>query len=207
MQSLTPKDHAEAVALYRSEIVGSLTRRELDRGQLAEALTELSQQRFRPPRGHSSRTYSVATLERWYYAYKEGGLEALRPQARCDRGRGREMPVALRELLVDIRHEHPSASVPLILQTLGADGRLEPGTVSASTVRRFFAERGLDKASLRAGGTRGKMRLRWQAEHPGALWQGMSAMARRSSIRPARRLCASTRSWMMRLATSLHLKP
>jgi transposase InsO family protein len=172
MQPLTPKDKAEAIALYRSEIVGSLTRRELDRGQLAEALTELSQQRFRPPHAHSPRTYSVATLERWYYAYKEAGLAALRPEPRADRGRGREMAPALRTLLVDIRQEHPSASVPVILQTLEADGRLEPGTVSASTVRRFFAERGLDKASLRAGGTRGKMRLRWQAEHPGALWQG-----------------------------------
>lgn len=172
MHSLTPKDDAEAIALYRSEIVGSLTRRELDRGQLAEALAELSQQRFRAPRAHSPRTYSVPTLERWYYAYKDGGLEALRPRPRADRGRGREMPAALRDLLVDIRQEHSSASVPLILQTLEADGRLEPGTVSASTVRRFFAERGLDKASLRAGGARGKMRLRWQAEHPGALWQG-----------------------------------
>jgi putative transposase len=172
MQSLTPKDNVEAIALYRSEIIGSLTRRELDRGQLGEALQELSQQRFRPPRSHSPRTYSVATLERWYYAYKDGGLEALKPQPRADRGRGREMPAALRDLLVEIRQEHPSASVPLILQTLEADGRLEPGSVSASTVRRFFAEKGIDKASLRAGGARTKMRLRWQAEHPGALWQG-----------------------------------
>jgi transposase InsO family protein len=172
MQSLTPKDNAEAIALYRSEIIGSLTRRELDRGHLTEALQELSQQRFRPPRSHSPRTYSVATLERWYYAYKDGGLEALKPQPRADRGRGREMPAALRDLLVEIRQEHPSASVPLILQTLEADGRLETGSVSASTVRRFFAEKGIDKASLRAGGARTKMRLRWQAEHPGALWQG-----------------------------------
>jgi transposase InsO family protein len=82
------------------------------------------------------------------------------------------MPAALRDLLVEIRKEHPSASVPLILQTLEADGRLETGSVSASTVRRFFAEKGIDKASLRAGGARTKMRLRWQAEHPGALWQG-----------------------------------
>jgi hypothetical protein len=27
---LTPKDHAEAVAIFRSEIVGALTRRELN---------------------------------------------------------------------------------------------------------------------------------------------------------------------------------
>ncbi|WP_437674765.1 hypothetical protein [Sorangium sp. So ce131] len=82
---LTPKDHAEAVALYRSEIIGSLMHRELDRGELAEALADLSKQRFRPPRAHSPRTYSVPTLERWYYAYKAEGLEGLRPQPRKDK--------------------------------------------------------------------------------------------------------------------------
>jgi hypothetical protein len=49
MKDLSPKDHAEAVALFRSEVVGALTRRELDRGELADALLELSKQRFRPP--------------------------------------------------------------------------------------------------------------------------------------------------------------
>jgi len=35
MENLTPKDHAEAVALFRSEIVGALTRIDLPRGALA----------------------------------------------------------------------------------------------------------------------------------------------------------------------------
>ena len=171
MSTLTPKDHAEAIALFRSEIVGALTRRELDRGELAMVLTELSQQRFRPPRATSTKAYSIPTLERWYYAYKSGGLEALRPSARSDRGRCRELTDAQRALLAAIREEHPSASVPVILRTLVAEGRLEVGAISASSVRRFYQERGLDRVSLRAGSSgRGKVRLRWQAERPGALW-------------------------------------
>ncbi|MBC7052315.1 hypothetical protein G6O46_25220, partial [Salmonella enterica subsp. enterica serovar Enteritidis] len=39
---LRPKDPAEAVALYRAQIVGPLVRRALERGDLASALTELS---------------------------------------------------------------------------------------------------------------------------------------------------------------------
>jgi hypothetical protein len=65
----------------------------------------------------------------------------------------------------------PEASVPLILRTLVADGRLQEGSISASTVRRFFQQRGVDRMSLRAGGG-GKMRLRWQADKPMALWHG-----------------------------------
>lgn len=171
MKELSPKDHGEAVAHYRSEIIGSLTKRELDRGELRRELVELSNKRFRAPRSHGARSYSVATLERWYYAYKEGGLEALRPQARADRGRGRELSDEQRALLCAIRKEHPSASVPLILRTLVAEGRLPQGAVSETTVRRLFEEKGLDRVSLRQG-VGGKQRLRWQAEHPGALWHG-----------------------------------
>ena len=171
MTTLTPKDHAEAVALFRSEIVGALTRRELDRGELAQALDELSQKRFRPPSAKSTKTFSVATLERWYYAYKTGGLEALRPAPRSDRGRCRELTPEQRQLLAAVREEHPSASVPVILRTLVAEGRLDQGAISASSVRRFYQEQGLDRVSLRQGqGGRGKVRLRWQADRPGALW-------------------------------------
>jgi len=166
---LVPKDHAEAIALFRAEIVGSLVRRELEHGDLRRAFTEASQQRFRPPRAHGPRSYSASTLERWYYAYKAEGLEGLRPKPRGDRGRGRELAPELRTLLLEIRKEHPHVSVPTILATLVADGRLSEGAVSASTVRRFYAEHGLDRVALRHG-VRDKVRLRWQAERPGALW-------------------------------------
>lgn len=169
MKDLSPKDHGEAVALFRSQIVGALTRRELDRGELAQALLELSKQRFRPPGAKFSKTISLATLERWYYAYKSGGLDALKPAARCDRGRCQELTDEQRQLLLDIREEHPSASVPVILRTLVAEGRLEPDAISASSVRRFFQEQGLDRVALR-NQARGKARLRWQADRPGALW-------------------------------------
>ncbi len=171
MSTLVPHDHAEAIALFRSEIIGALTRRELDRGELAQVFAELSQQRFRPPKAKSTTTYSVSTLERWYYAYKSGGLSALRPAPRSDRGRCRDLTAEQRQLLAAVREEHPSASVPVILRTLIAEGRLERNAISASSVRRFYQEQGLDRVSMRQGNSgRGKVRLRWQAERPGALW-------------------------------------
>jgi putative transposase len=168
---LTPKDAAERIALFRSEVIGALTRRDLDRGELAAELAALSEQRFRPPGYELTRTFSVPTLERWYYAYRKGGLGALHPQPRSDRGRARELTAAQRQLLCDIRREHPTASVPLILRTLVADGRLTAGAVSAATIARLYREQGLDRVSYRAA-DRGKTRLRWQAERPGALWHG-----------------------------------
>ncbi len=50
MESLKPKDHAEELAIFRSEIIGALTRRELDHGELRALLVEVASARYRPPR-------------------------------------------------------------------------------------------------------------------------------------------------------------
>ena len=171
MDGLTPKDHAEAVAVFRSEVVGSLCRRDLGHGDLRAEFVALAQQRFRVPGGDVTRTISIPTLERWYYAYRRGGLPALQPRPRTDRGRGRRLTAEQRQLLLDIRRENPSASVPLILRTLTLDGRLDRGAISAATVRRLYAEQGLDRVAMRDS-TGAHTRLRWQAERPGALWHG-----------------------------------
>ena len=171
MDALEPRDHAEAVAVFSSEVIGSLRRRDLGHGDLRAELVALSQQRFRTPGAEVTRTISIPTLERWYYAYRRGGLPALRPRPRKDRGRGRRLTPEQRQLLLDIRRENPSASVPLILRTLKLDGRLDGGAISAATVRRLYVEQGLDRVAVRDGaGTH--TRLRWQAERPGALWHG-----------------------------------
>jgi len=140
MDSLTPKDHGEEVAVFRHGIIGELVRRELEHGQRSAILRSLSEQRVRPPGSDLTRCYSVPTLERWLYDFKRGGLAALVPQARSDGGRGRDLDAGLRELLCDIRREHPNVSVTVILRTLRADGRVSDD-VKECTVRRMFAER------------------------------------------------------------------
>lgn len=169
--TLEPADHAEEIAIFRVTILGLVMHRELTHGDLADALRALSKQRFRAPGADSTRTYSVPTLERWLYAYRAGGLAALRPERRSDRGFAQELHVDLRELLLDIRREHPSASVPLILETLVAEGRLKADAVSEPTVRRLYAAYGLRRRAASEGDGE-TARLRWQAERPGALWHG-----------------------------------
>ena len=83
-------------------------------------------------------------------------------------GVGRELLPEQRELLLEIRREHPGASVPLILRTLVLDGRLAKGAVSVSTVTRLYREAKLPRGVRPEGHTR----LRWQADHPGALFHG-----------------------------------
>ena len=164
-----PYDHAEAVAMFRAAVIGHLAHAKLARGQLRSALKDLSEQTFRPPGADAPRGYGFSTLERWYYAYKKGGLEALKPKPRSDRGHGRDLPEELKTLMCDIRRAHPTASVPLIMDTLIRQGQLDDDATSSSTIRRMFRERGLTRAT----GLRYKdqpQRLRWEAEAPMTLW-------------------------------------
>ncbi len=170
MEPLSPRNHGEEVALFRYGLLGQLVSVPLAHGELAAELRRLSQQRVRPPGRDTTRTYATPTLERWLYAYKKGGLEALVPKARADRGRGRDLDPVLRDLLCDIRREHPDVSVTLIVRTLRVEGRIGP-EVTACTVRRMYAEKGLSRVAA-ADGKGEKARLRWQAARPGALWHG-----------------------------------
>lgn len=171
MKELSPKDHAEAVATFRHAVIGPLCARAFSRGELAAAMRALSTERFRPPLATRTRTYAVPTLQRWLYAYRRGGLAALRPRERSDRGRGRRMTPELRQLVCDIRREHPSASARLIVATLEADGRLERGRVKPGTVRKLLRQAGLDRIAVRDGASP-KTRLQWVASAPDALWHG-----------------------------------
>lgn len=171
--NIEPRDHAERVAVFRHALIGGLATRDgLSHGELAESLRRIAEETHRPPESDRTRCYSVPTLERWLYAYKKKGLEGLRPTGRSDRGRGRELSPELRELLLDIRREHPTASVPLILMTLAADGRLDAGKVSAATIRRVYREAGLHRLAAHKQVQGSTTRLRWQSLRPDALWHG-----------------------------------
>ena len=173
MDPLTPKSHGEEVAVFRHGLIGAIALRSLTHGERIALLRDISEQRVRPPGSDTTRCYSVTTLERWLYAFKRDGIDALVPRARTDKGRGRDLTPELRELLCDIRREHPEVSVTLIVRTLRADGRIGP-EVTACTVRRMFHDKGLARCAAVDGnnGHGGKTRLKWQAERPGALWHG-----------------------------------
>ena len=173
MEQLVPKNHGEAVAVFRSQLIGPLLLRQLTRGELRTELVALSKLRVQPPKSKLTRTFSIPTLERWYYRFRKQGLPGLVPEARRDRGHAQSLPAETRELLLAVRRENPSASAKLIVRTLEASGRVTRGAVSASTVRRLFAAAGLLRRTLReAKKGEGADRRRWEAAHAGALWHG-----------------------------------
>lgn len=168
LKTLGPRDHAEEVAHFRAQVLGPVLASTLSRGELMARLRALSAERFQPPGSVISRTFAIATLQRWLYAYRQSGIDGLLPVPRSDRGAARRLTVEQRELICAIRREYPSASAELILRTLVEDGRLDKRSVSPSTVRRLFLEHGLDRVSIRQSS--GNERKRWEAATVDDLW-------------------------------------
>ena len=98
----------------------------------------------------------------------------MRRKRRRDAKRARALTDQQRQLLLDIRDEHPHASVPLILRTLYTSGIFPDGLVSPQTVRRLYAENHLPRqprAKNSAELDEVRQRLRWRAPFVCSLWQ------------------------------------
>jgi putative transposase len=166
---LRPKDHAEEVALFRAQVLGPVLNRELHRGELLAELRVLAKHRFRPPGSTRTRTFSVPTLLRWRRRYLAQGLAGLCPASRRS-GNALAVSDETRDLLLDIRRQHPAVPANLVLETLVLDGRIESGAVSPQTVRRLFRSHGLPRLiKARANRPMGERR-RWEASYVGELW-------------------------------------
>lgn len=157
----------EAMALFRLGIVGDLLAADLPAGDLQAELRARSETRYRPPGAPASRRYHWKTLQSWYYAAKHGGLDALRPASR-QQGYALALPADRRELLLQIRREHPTAPADLILETAIAQGVVDRDQVSVSTLRRLFQAHDLPRSVANRADRRA--RQRWEAASVGALW-------------------------------------
>jgi transposase InsO family protein len=166
---LEPRDHAEAVALFRAQLLGPVLHAELARGELLAELRLLAKRRFVPPGADTSRTYSVPTLLRWRRAYLAKGLAGLRPQSRR-LGDALALSEGQRELVLEIRRQHPAVPANVVLETLEGDGRIEAGLIKAQTLRRLYRRHNLPRRpKARAGRLEGERR-RWEAAYAGDLW-------------------------------------
>jgi putative transposase len=163
-ESSVPTDPAEALALFRYRVVAEATSPRLsaaDRGRLVRALAG---QLHELPDG-SQRQYGRGTLDRWVRAYREQGLDGLRPLPRADLGTVRRHP----ELLAEagrLRAELPTRSAAQIAQILLARHGVR---VAERTVRQYLHRRGLHRAAL---ATQPRAFGRFEAERPNELWVG-----------------------------------
>ena len=163
--NLSEENRREARALARFAAVQAVVQGVQHGLPLVQAAQQAAAQAW------DGRSYSAATIENWYYAYRHGQFAALRERPRADKGQAWALePVAL-EALVKLRREHPELTVRAVVAELVRQGVLQAGACSESTILRRLAEAGLDRRSLRAGvGQVGGPTKAFELPLPNLLW-------------------------------------
>ena len=131
-------DPAETIALFRYHVVADATNSRLTPAERGALIRQLARQPHQQPDG-STRVYSRATLDRWVRAYREQGLDGLRPQPRADLGVVRRHPELLEEA-ARLRLEIPPRSGAQISAILQARHRVR---VAERTIRQYLQRREL----------------------------------------------------------------
>jgi transposase InsO family protein len=158
----------DPVALFRFSVLGPLvSASHLSRGELKHTLEHLARQPYNVP-GRGACYLSAKTLEAWYYAWRRGGIEALAPQPRADRGRSL-ISEAVQKALIEAKRDKPSRSINQVIALVEARGDVAHATLARASVHRLLKAQGL---STRAAGEPVTERRCFAAEHAGDIWYG-----------------------------------
>jgi transposase InsO family protein len=158
---------SEKAALFRFGLIATLVLETLTRGELMRRARELASLRYDIP--FSERTsVSVDTLLKWARRYRKGGLEALSPQRRKDRGQSRVISPQLAELIERLKRENPHRAGTTLLKELALSSD-DPGSppLSAASLYRFLKKNGLTPKQLLAPAAHKK----FEAEFANQIWQ------------------------------------
>jgi transposase InsO family protein len=156
---------AEKIALFRYALIASLVLELLPRGELTRRAQEIAARQYEIPASQRT-SVSVDTLLEWALRYRRGGLEALAPKPRQDRGQARVIPPKLAQLIERLMRENPHRTGTTLLRELAM---AEPNSppLSASTLYRFLKQRGLTTRQLLVPAARKK----FEAERSNQIWQ------------------------------------
>ena len=156
-------------ALFRLSVLGPLASRDrLEQGDLKELLRELSTRSYAIP--NSRRVYlSDKTIEGWYYAWKRGGIDALTPKLRSDRGVSK-MSDAIQDAICAAKKDNPGRSLRSIKQLVSASGLLGATSLSRSSIHRLLQSKGL--SNLPGSPAQPVERRTFVAARAGDIWYG-----------------------------------
>jgi transposase InsO family protein len=155
------------VALFRFGLIAPIINNQVDD---VNAYLETVSSRVHDVPHYGKKEYTSKTIRIWLNEYRHGGLDALKPQKRKDRGSSRVISNTLGEKIIAYRNEHPAFSVMLLYEQMAKEGMLLRSDVSYHTVYRFLKYRGLEKPSLDQVTV--KDRKKFAFEQVNRMWQG-----------------------------------
>jgi putative transposase len=158
---VTP-DSAESVALWRFSLIAEAIGPHLSSAERGLLVRQVAARAHTRADGGPC-TVSRNTLDRWLRAYREHGLDGLRPGTRADTGVVRRHPELFREAAA-LRLERPARSAAQIADILAARHGVR---ISERTLRERLQRQGLQRAALTA---ETRVFGRYEASRPNERW-------------------------------------
>ncbi len=157
------------LALFRLSVLGALASRgNLQRGEIKKIVHELAQNTFNIP--ESRRIHlSEQTILRWYYEWKNNGINGLTPKTREDKGKTL-LPIEIQDALLHYKKDNPARSINTLIGLIEKKGLIANGKLSRATVHRFLNQQNLSKRILADKHT--IERRAFLTEHCGDIWYG-----------------------------------
>lgn len=157
------------IALFRLMVLGPLASRgELKRGEVKSVIRELASKTHNIP-GSRRVHLSEQTILRWYYDWKRGGIEALNPTERCDKGKT-QLSEEVQAALLQLKQDNPARSINTMIDMLERKGIVAKKTLARATAHRFLKQQKLSKRILADKYT--IERRSFVAESAGDIWHG-----------------------------------
>ena len=105
----------EQTALFRYAVIFPLLDERLGQGDQARILDEISAKDYEIPFS-TRRKVSRGTAARWLTLYRKGGIDALHPRGRQDKGESRTIDTELLNSLLATKREHPDWTVTAVVR-------------------------------------------------------------------------------------------
>lgn len=86
---------------------------------------------------YGMKKYAPKTLESWYCDYMRGGMDALKPGVRGDKGGHRRIDIELGEKIIEKKKLYPKAPETVIYEMLINEGIITADKISIATLYRF----------------------------------------------------------------------
>jgi transposase InsO family protein len=160
------RDPGREMAYFRFAIIAPVIQGTFPDASVAAYCRRVTQNPLRRPDGTMFR-YKMATLEWWVRQYKTGGMEALMPVARRDKGRAKSISDECALEIHKIKERFPKLDATQIRIRLVQDGFIK-ATVSVRTIQRFIKQN-----DLKSPAASGALKDRKAFEEPffGSLYQ------------------------------------
>lgn len=134
--------HPMEVALFRFEVIGGLLHVRPGSKEAGRRLREVVERSYSIPGSDRTRV-GATTVRRWRTLYEQGGLQALQPQQRSDRGQQRGLTPETAATLLELQAAEPWLSVRDVIRQVRRRGLVDlQEPMAPSTVYRLLRNHG-----------------------------------------------------------------